>query len=97
MKRKMILKVGLFILVPAVMFIFAADLFAGGGGGGGSRGGGITRYDTDGDGKVSKAEYMATFTAQDANGDGFLTEDEMSAGRSGGGGGGGGGKGGGGN
>jgi hypothetical protein len=79
MKRKMILRVGLFILIPAVMFIFAADLFAGGGGGG--RGGrGMARLDTDGDGKVTKAEYMAAFTAADVNGDGELDETEMSSG-----------------
>jgi len=79
MKRKMILRVGLFILIPAVMFIFAADLFAGGGGGG--RGGrGMARLDTDGDGVVTEAEYMAAFTAADANGDGKLEGEELTSG-----------------
>ena len=67
-----------------------------GGGGGGKGGGGggssLIMYDTNGNGEVSKDEYMKSFTTQDANGDGYLTEDEMSSG----GGGKGGGKGGGG-
>ncbi len=43
--------------------------------------------DTDHDGKVSKAEWLAAgrkergFAMMDANGDGYVTMDEMKAGR----------------
>lgn len=46
----------------------------------------MERIDTDGDGKVSKAEFDAKhaekFAKMDANGDGFLTKDEMKSARS---------------
>ena len=48
-------------------------------------GGFMKRLDTDGDGKISKAEALAAaaarFDAADANKDGFLTPDEMKAAR----------------
>jgi Ca2+-binding EF-hand superfamily protein len=52
-----------------------------------ARGGGEGpgRADTDGDGKISKAEFMAApmpmFDRVDANGDGQITQDEMKAAR----------------
>ena len=46
-------------------------------------GGHFKRVDTDGDGKVSRAEAMfaaeAAFAKADANGDGFVTPEEMKA------------------
>lgn len=48
-------------------------------------GGHFKRMDTDNDGKVSKAEAMAAaearFARVDANGDGFITPEEIEAGR----------------
>ena len=48
----------------------------------GGRGGMMMRADTNGDGKVSLAEFTAVmdqrFTRLDKNGDGFITADEMS-------------------
>jgi len=48
-------------------------------------GGHFERVDTDKDGKVSKAEALAAaealFTRADANADGFVTREEMGAGR----------------
>jgi len=48
----------------------------------GGRGGMMMRADTNGDGKVSLAEFSAVmdqrFTRLDKNGDGFITADEMS-------------------
>lgn len=45
------------------------------------RGGGMQRADTNGDGKISRAEYQAQvdsrFARLDANGDGSLESDEM--------------------
>lgn len=47
----------------------------------GNKGKMMERVDTDGDGQVSKAEFMAKheekFTKMDANGDGFVSKDEM--------------------
>lgn len=37
----------------------------------------LKQIDTDGDGKISKAEFDATFARLDKDGDGFLTADEM--------------------
>jgi hypothetical protein len=60
-------------------------------GGGSGRGGGIslTRYDTDGDGKVSEAEFgkiseqakgfLGEFSGLDTNGDGFIDKTEEAA------------------
>jgi len=47
-----------------------------GGGGGGGCGTWIVKNDSDGDGKVSKSEFMVTFTGRDANGDKSITVDE---------------------
>jgi hypothetical protein len=46
---------------------------------GGKRPGGslIQRLDTDGDGKVSKDEFLAEFTRLDQNQDGYIEESEM--------------------
>ena len=50
----------------------------------GRHGGHFNRVDTDNDGKVSKAEALsaaeAMFARADANGDGFVTPEEMRAG-----------------
>jgi hypothetical protein len=40
-------------------------------------GGLIQRLDTDGDGKVSKDEFLAEFTRLDQNQDGYIEESEM--------------------
>ena len=61
------------IFVIAVLSLYTSGAFAGGGGGGRSW---ADRYDGDGDGKVSKAEFMASFTDRDANGDKSITADE---------------------
>lgn len=58
------------------------------------KGGGFAAMDTDKDGKVSKAEYLAAmkgkgddakaearFKTLDKNGDGFLTQEEFAAGQ----------------
>jgi hypothetical protein len=46
----------------------------------------MERVDTDGDGQISKAEFMAKheeqFSKVDVNGDGMLSKDEMKAARS---------------
>lgn len=43
----------------------------------------LKRADTDGDGKISRAEYLAQadkrFARIDANGDGQITKDELAA------------------
>lgn len=39
----------------------------------------LKKLDTDGDGKISKAEFDAAFTKLDKDGDGFITEDEIKA------------------
>jgi len=63
----------------------AAPQGPGGGGRRGGPGGGMRRADTDGDGKVSKAEYVAAqlrrFDMQDGNKDGQLTKAERDAAR----------------
>jgi hypothetical protein len=38
--------------------------------------------DTDGDGKISKAEFDSSFAKMDTNGDGYLSSEECEAGRS---------------
>ena len=47
----------------------------------GGRGGMMMRADTNGDGKISQAEFTAMmdqrFTRMDKNGDGFITADEL--------------------
>jgi len=64
----------IFILfVIAVLSLYTSGAFAGGGGKGRSW---ADRYDGDGDGKVSKAEYMASFADRDSNGDKMITVDE---------------------
>jgi Ca2+-binding EF-hand superfamily protein len=39
----------------------------------------LKQLDTDGDGRISKAEFEAAFARLDKNGDGYLTEDELKA------------------
>ena len=71
------IKTFLVLFIIAVLSLYTSGVFAGGGGGGG--GGGRSwadRYDGDGDGKISEAEYMASFADRDSNGDGMITEDE---------------------
>lgn len=50
-----------------------------------SRGDYLRQFDSDGDGKVSEAEYVAYMSAgfqrMDANGDGVLERDELPGGR----------------
>ena len=50
-------------------------------GGEGKKGKMMERVDTDGDGQISKAEFMAKhdskFVEMDSNSDGFLSKDEM--------------------
>ena len=44
-------------------------------------GAGFARLDTDGDGRISRQEYLAHFDAVDTNKDGFLSQEEMRAAR----------------
>jgi len=78
----MINKTKLSIYALSVAFILAvagtSSLHAGHHGGGKNK---MEMMDTDGDGAVSKEEFMShkeqRFMKKDANGDGVLTEDEM--------------------
>ena len=57
---------------------------AGGRDNGGSRQGFMERFDTDGDGRISKSEFQGPddfFSRFDANGDGYVSEDEAPQGR----------------
>jgi Ca2+-binding EF-hand superfamily protein len=49
----------------------------------GSAGNGLEKLDTDGDGKISKQEFMSRpekrFGKMDADGDGFISQDEMNS------------------
>jgi Ca2+-binding EF-hand superfamily protein len=80
----------LFLAAAFAGTMTAAAAFAGqaaptgqpGQGGPGGRGGMMMRADTNGDGKISRAEFTAMmeqrFTRLDKNGDGFITADEVS-------------------
>jgi len=66
-------------LAMAFTYVGTAGAWGGRGGAGGigARGGGmLDRLDTDGDGKVSRAEYDAHFAQLDQDGDGYITTDE---------------------
>lgn len=73
----------LFLAVAAIsaLSIGSTAAIAGHHEGGEHKGKMMERVDTDGDGKISKAEFMAKheskFMKMDVNGDGFLSKDEM--------------------
>ncbi len=52
-----------------------------GGNGPGAQGRGLLRLDSDGDGRVSRQEYLQHFDALDTNKDGFISPEEMQAAR----------------
>lgn len=74
-------------IASLALVMFATPVLAEEGGPRGHRGPGpdhfIKELDTDGDGKISRAEFAAKgdkmFAEADANKDGFLTKDEMKA------------------
>jgi len=90
MKKQHWIKGAVVVLAVALVVSLSAGVFAEPGGGnrqggdqqaegpGGRHGGHpLMQADTDGDGKVSKAEFVAEFDRLDQNGDGYIEESEL--------------------
>ena len=76
----------LLFLAAAILMLQATPVLAAGHEGGeGHKGKMFEKHDTDGDGKISEAEFLAKakakFAEKDTNGDGFITQDEAKAAR----------------
>ena len=85
MKKSKIMLTSLAVAMMAISAPAFAEHHEGGEGGPhhGKKGHFFEKADTDGDGKISKAEHMAEaearFAKMDADGDGFVTKEEIEA------------------
>lgn len=80
MRTKRILGMTFVVVVSAFVFIYATKTFAEPPVSGGERGSLLMRLDKDGDGQISKEEYLAKhnerFESLDENNDGYIDENE---------------------